>query len=73
MNSRKPTDYQARARDGDRFLLVAPGTDPMRPACVHDVAADSISEKKPLQVWFKWAEWDDCTQAEYETAVQAHD
>jgi hypothetical protein len=35
---------------------------------MHDVDADVVSEDKPLQVWFKWAEWENCSHRDYEDA-----
>ena len=62
--------WQAVAREGERFLLAVPGADPHRLARVHDTETGQLTDPQPLQVWFKWAEWEDCTQQDYEAALR---
>ena len=61
---------QVAGRDDRAFLLTDPGSDPMRPARVHDLDTGQVTEDKPLQVWFKWACWDAATEADYQAAQQ---
>ena len=63
-------EVQVAGRDGKRFLLADPGSDPMRPARVHDLDTGRITADQPLQVWFKWACWDAATEVDYHAAQQ---
>ena len=49
-------------------MLLAKGSarDDNRPAKVHDLRMGSMTEAQPLQVWFKWAVWESCSQEEYD-------
>ena len=68
--------FKAIGRDGDRFLLVNArkyrgGKNTDAPAKVHDLESsqESMSDAKPLQVWFKFGVYEPCTEAEYQAAV----
>lgn len=41
------------------------------PAQTHNTRDGLRSEAQPLQVWFKWINWEDTTEAEYEAAQPA--
>jgi hypothetical protein len=56
-------------REGNRFLLADVGNEPMRPARVHDLDTGQVTDANPLQVWFKWANWEDATDADYQAAL----
>lgn len=58
---------QARARAGNMFLLVKGDR-----AQIHNIDGQKVrySEVAPLQVFFKWAEWESCTDDDYRAVVQ---
>jgi len=62
-------DWQAVGRDGKAFLLRK--GDQGR---VHDLESSParLTEPQWLQIWFKWGEFEDCTQEEYERALQEY-
>lgn len=64
-------NYVIVGREGNRFLLADPGHDPMRLTRVHDLDIGQITDAKPLQVWFKWANWEDATDGDYQEALNA--
>lgn len=64
----------AVGREGNAFLLaesadIAKG-EKNGDAQVHDLDSATYTDIKPLQVWFKWANYEDCTDAEYRTALK---
>ena len=70
-------DLRAVAREGERFLLAqAADLDAGNhngPAVVHDTLTGKTTEPMPLQVWFKWANWEPATDEEYRAAVDNAD
>lgn len=62
--------HTAKAREGMRFLLVS-GTGVNSDAYVHDVATGKKTKPQPLQVWFKWANWEACKDADYRAVLGA--
>jgi hypothetical protein len=68
--NQSPANYDVAGCDGNRFLMAERGDDPMRQARVDDLETGQVSPDQPLQVWFKWAEWD---EASYEDYLRAKD
>jgi len=59
-------------KEGNSFLL-AESDDIARGeknglAQVHDLDTGEYTDTQPLQVWFKWANWEDATEEEYQAA-----
>jgi len=69
----KLRNERAVAKEGNRFLLAKKADidrgEKNGPARVHDLDTGEYTDTQPLQVWFKWANWEDTTEAEYQAAL----
>ncbi len=66
-----PNNAAVVGREGRRFLLADAGTDTMRPARVHDLTSNKTTPDQPVKILYKWANWDDATDADYQAALAA--
>lgn len=74
--TKRLSDPTPVGREGNSFLLakksdIAAGNKSGM-AQVHHLGDNPpwLTETKPLQVWFKWANWDDTTQQEYDAELK---
>lgn len=65
MFSQLGSDWTVAGREGNRFLLRKSND-----GKVHDLDTDRVTEIRPLQVWFKWANWEPATDADYLAALE---